>query len=279
MDELEAIKKRISVRSYDSRPLSESVRSELDGFCMSVSSGPFGNMVRFQLLDLEPLSSKDLRRLGTYGVIKGAHLYLLGAVIEGSGKFEDFGYCMEKVILKATALGLGTCWLAGTFKRSAFASKMELAKDELLPAIAPLGYPAKELSTMGRMFQYGANSKKRRPWSELFFEENGITPLAEEDTGDYREALDAVRIGPSASNRQPWRILKDNNGIFHLYLKENRIYNRILGKIRIQNIDMGIAMCHFEIAAREYDRAGRWKKYSPAPEISGLQYIASWSKK
>ena len=277
MNALEAVKKRVSIRSYDSSPVSGPIRSELDSFCEAMNSGPFGNAVRFQLLNLEPLGRDELRRLGTYGVIKGANLYVLGAAKEGSRNFEDFGYCMENIILKATALGLGTCWLAGTFKRSAFASKMNLAEDELLPAITPVGYPAKELSTMDRIFRIGANSKKRKPWSELFLKADGITPLSEADAGDYRKALDAIRMGPSASNRQPWRVVKADNGIFHMFLRENKIYNRILGKISIQNIDAGIAMCHFEIGAREQGLPGRWKDVSPALDISGMQYIATWS--
>ncbi len=90
---------------------------------------------------------------------------------------------------------------------------------------------------------------------------------------------DAARMGPSASNRQPWRIVKGENGVFHLFLKENKIYNRILGKIRIQNIDMGIAMCHFEMVAREQSLSGQWKVDSPADQTPALQYIASWSSK
>ncbi|OPL10531.1 MAG: hypothetical protein AVO34_10725 [Firmicutes bacterium ML8_F2] len=41
-----------------------------------------------------------------------------------------------------------------------------------------------------------------------------------------------------------------------LYLQENKPYNRFLGKIRIQNIDMGIAMCHFALVAEEQNLPG-----------------------
>ncbi len=278
MKAIEAIEQRISVRSYDDRPVREQIRNELDQYCRGIGSGPFGASVRFQTLDLEPLSREELRPLGTYGVIKGAHHFILGAVKEGKGSLEDFGYCMEKIILKVTSLGLGTCWLGGTFKRSAFAAKMQLAEDEMLPAITPFGYPAKEISTADRLLRFSAGSRKRKPWSELFFTADGKTPLDEAEAGNYRQALEAVRMGPSASNRQSWRMVKDDSGVFHLYLKENAIYNRLLGKIRIQYLDMGIAMGHFEMVAREQGLPGKWIVNRPALDLSGLQYIATWKE-
>ncbi|MCJ7805920.1 MAG: nitroreductase, partial [Clostridia bacterium] len=69
-----------------------------------------------------------------------------------------------------------------------------------------------------------------------------------------------------------------DSGVFHLYLKENAIYNRLLGKIRIQYIDMGIAMCHFEMVAREQGLPGSWTVNRPALDLSGLQYIATWKE-
>lgn len=276
MKAMDAIKKRISVRKYSDDPVGPEKRAELEEYSRKNTKGPFGAQVRFQLLDFDPLGREEMRRLGTYGVIKGAQLYLLGAVREGNGAFEDLGYCMEKIILKATAMGLGTCWLGGTFKRAAFAATMNLAEDEMLPVITPLGYAADDSSLSDRMMRFGAASNKRKPWSELFFSADGSTPLEEKDAADYREVLEAVRMGPSASNRQPWRLIREDSDRYHLFLKENKIYNRIMGKIRMQNIDMGIAMSHFEMVAGELKLPGRWEREEQPPSVSGLKYIATW---
>lgn len=276
---MEAIRKRISVRSYSDRPVEEGLLERLRSSLGQNSSGPFGIPVRFRLLDLERLDQKELRGLGTYGVIRGARLFILGAVKDRKGGLEDLGYCLEKVILEAAALGLGTCWLAGTFRRAAFARQMDLASGELLPAITPLGYPAEIPAVRDRVMRLGARARRRKPWAELFFTADCATPLPEEKAGKYRDALEAVRLGPSATNRQPWRVVQDRDGLYHLYLHEAPLYNRALGKIRIQNIDMGIAMCHFELAARERGLAGRWNPYAaaaPAPARAGWQPIASW---
>jgi len=273
----QAIKERISVRSYSSSPVEEALHRELETYIANLETGPFGTKPRFKILDLEPLDKKELKGLGTYGFIKGARLYILGAIKDTPGALEDLGYCLEKIVLKATNLGLGTCWLGGTFKRAAFAQKMDLEADELLPAITPVGYPADQTLPSDRLIRLAAKSKKRKPWPELFFGPGGKAPLTEKEAGPYRDALEAVRLGPSASNRQPWQIVKDEAGKYHLFLKENKIYNRIMGKLRMQNIDMGIAMCHFAMVAREQNLPGSWKVEANAPVVPGLQYIASWS--
>ncbi len=241
-----------------------------------MNKGPFDAKVRFRILKFDDMDEKEIKRLGTYGVIKGAKYYILGAVEEKPRAMEDLGYTMEKIILKATSLGLGTCWLAGTFRRSAFAEKMKLTEKEILPAVTPLGYAAENRSTLDKMVRGSAGSKKRKLWSELFFKDAGKTPLTEKEAGNFKQVLEAVRIGPSASNRQPWRIIREDAGRFHLYLEESKIYNRMLGKIKIQNIDMGIAMCHFELAARELQLPGSWKVGLQDPGKVGMQYIASW---
>ena len=274
---MEIIKKRESIRTYDdTKPVSEEDRCRLEECMMDNRVGPLGNAVRFCLLELGRVSRDELRRLGTYGVIRGAGLYLLGAVPDAAGSMEDLGFCMERIILETTALGLGSCWLAGTFRRSSFARQMGLEEGELLPAISPIGYAADKKSVLEKMMKMGARSQRRKPWHELFFSGDRKTPLTETEAGIYREALEAVRLGPSASNRQPWRIIKDLEGRFHLYLQENRFYNRALGKIRIQNMDMGIAMCHFSLVAGVTGIPGRWLREARTKDIFDLSYIASW---
>ncbi len=276
---LDVINRRISVRSYSDKVLEESLLNELDKICSSPGQGPFGATVRFKILDLDPLEKAELKPLGTYGVIKGARFYILAAVEEGPGALDDTGYLFEKIILQATAAGLGTCWLGGTFKRAAFASKMNLSAGEMLPAITPVGYPANQVSATDSLMRFGARSSKRKPREELFFAGDGHTPLSVNGIGDYRDALEAVRLGPSASNKQPWRIVMPEPGIFNLYLKENIVYNRIMGKIRIQRLDMGIAMCHFELVAKERGLGGSWQKPVQSKEMPHLSHIADWELK
>ncbi|MBI4733391.1 MAG: nitroreductase, partial [Rubrobacteridae bacterium] len=96
----------------------------------------------------------------------------------------------------------------------------------------------------------------------------------------YGTVLEMVRIAPSASNKQPWRIIcgrseKD----FHLFLERTKGYNKkIYGLSDLQRIDMGIAMCHFETAAEESEIRGSWIKNKPQDinVPASWEYVASW---
>lgn len=281
---MEVIRKRESVRTYDeSRPIEKEVLVKLKEKVNGEHIGPMGNTVRFRLLDLGKVSGEELRKLGTYGIIKGAPLFLLSAVRDKEGALEDTGYCMEKLILKATALGLGTCWLSGTFRRSSFSQQMELSEEELLPAITPVGYPGAKKRVVEKLFKMGTRSEKRKPWSKLFLDSDGMSSLSPEKAGKYREALEAVRLGPSSRNLQPWKIIRDEDGDFHLYLQGKREGPRAEGRVDSQKIDMGIAMCHFALVAEEKGLKGNWEKIKTLegsePPIGNLDYTASWIEK
>ncbi len=74
--------------------------------------------------------------------------------------------------------------------------------------------------------------------------------------------LEMVRLGPSASNKQPWRIVKHDR-FWRFYLRRTPGYRedlikRILDLCDLQRLDMGIAMCHFELTARELGLEGEW---------------------
>jgi hypothetical protein len=155
---------------------------------------PFGGNVRFQLLNLDDREIGNLKNLGTYGVIKGARQFIIGAVKKHPMAMEDYGYCMEMNILKATALGLGTCLLGGTFNRSGFAQRINLKEDELLPVISPVGYAGDKKTIIDRTFRWMAGSDKRKPLDELFYDGNMEEPLKRESAGTYEVPLECVRI-------------------------------------------------------------------------------------
>ena len=268
---IDAIEARVSIRTYDPKPLEGEVRRNLEVSCRK-AVGPFGNQVRLELLDLGSVPREELQKLGTYGVIRGARFFILAAVLKGERAMEDVGFCLEKAILEATALGLGTCWLGGTFRRSSFARQMILVPGEVLPAITPVGYPAERPSLLERAMRFGAKARQRKPWEELFFEKEGA-PLPKAEAGPYGRVLEAVRQGPSASNKQPWRIFKEDEG-FSLYLAETPRYpgNRV--GFKLQLVDMGIAMSHFQLAAQEMGLRGCWQPL--ATPRKGLIPMAHW---
>ena len=273
---IETIQKRVSCRSFDGRPLDNNMKEKLRSFFRENTRGPFGNALRFELIDLTEAERAELKSLGTYGVIKGASLYIAGAVRKGTRAMEDFGYGMEKNILFATTLGLGTCWLGGTLNRAGFARKIGLVAEELMPAISPVGCPAQKRSLTDRAFRFMAKSDRRKAWPELFFDERPENPLVKDNAGAFEQALESVRIGPSASNRQPWRIVREGASC-HFFLARTPGYDKMTGEIRLQEVDMGIALCHFELAAGELGARGSWREAKPSFDAGAWEYVVSWT--
>lgn len=274
----EQIKKRYSVRTYLEKDIEASVLKAFDEYVQGVHRGPFQNEVRLMIVDGTGVDKAELRKLGTYSYIKGPRVFLSGSVKKSEYAMEDFGYCMEGAILKATELGLGTCWLGGTLNRSVFAQKMKLGEDELIPSVTPIGYASEEPWLIDRFVRGMSKGATRKDFSTLFFKDTLSQPLTESDCGVYFKALKAVQLAPSASNKQPWRIVKESDApVFHFYLKENYLYNHIMKDIKIQNVDMGIAMCHFELVASELGLKGGWKMNDKAAGNHELKYIISWT--
>jgi hypothetical protein len=277
---IESIKNRRSCRTYESMAIEKEKQTALEAFLATNNTGPFGSRIRFLLSDMNQIRLGEGTAPGTYGVIQGAPYFIIGAVKKAQMAMEDFGYAMERNVLYATESGLGTCWLGGTFKRTGFARFIDLQEDELLPAVTPLGYGRQNKSFTDRMFRYLASSDKRKPWGELFFLNNLKTPLIAAEAGDFSEIIECVRSGPSASNRQPWRIIKDEHSPnFHFFLKRTPGYGILIEGISLQNIDIGIAMCHFELSAREIGLRGQWvRQNSPLSKdlTKVMEYIVTW---
>jgi nitroreductase len=272
----EIIKKRISCRTYSDRPVEDKVLKAFTASINAVHIGPFGNQPVFKLITPVSAINQELKKLGTYGVIKNARMFLVGTIKNDRMAMEDYGYCKETLILQATALGLGTCWLGGTFKASGFAKAVDLQEDQILPTVSPIGYPAEERSLTERIMRRIAGSDHRKQWSDIFFANDFATPLTQLQAGKYSEALENLRLAPSASNKQPWRILYDAKlNTFHFFLERSLQY-KMLGIVHLQDIDLGIGMSHFEITAREQGLAGIWKVDTNAPKETSLDYIVSW---
>ena len=272
----EIIKKRISCRTYSDRTIEDKVLKAFAASINTVHIGPFGNSPVFKLITPVSATNQELKKLGTYGVIKNARMFLVGTIKNDRMAMEDYGYCKEILILKATALGLGTCWLGGTFKASEFAQAVNLQEDQILPTVSPIGYPAEEKSLTEKIMRRVAGSDHRKPWSDIFFANDFATPLTRPQTGKYSETLENLRLAPSASNKQPWRILLDTGkNTFHFYLSRSFGYNLLRG-VSLQDIDLGIAMSHFELTTQEQGLAGKWQVDTNAPKEKSLNYIVSW---
>ena len=278
----EIIQARFSCRTYLKQPIDSHSRQHLEAYAAAQQTGPLGGQARFELVAGKDGDLKELKSLGTYGFIKGATGFIVGATTADTRHLEDFGYLLQKIVLYATDLGLGTCWLGGTFTKTSFAQKISVQKGELVPSVASVGIIAKKPRRIDALIRKGANADKRRPWERLFFNDDLNSPLTRKMAGDYAAPLDMLRLAPSASNKQPWRVVKDGSR-WHFYLQRTSGYQeRRLVKFYtvadLQRIDMGISMCHFELSAREIGLQGEWLVDEPRIDEPNelTEYTASW---
>lgn len=271
----EAVKSRSSVRNYSDERVEEGKISLIKSFVECLEN-PFGNRVNFHYLDENEM--KNANRLGTYGVIKGAKNYI-GATVElAPMALEAVGYELETVILYLAHLDLGTCWLGGTFNRKGFAKAMKIGENEVFPAITPYGYSANRKHMKEIVMRKIIQADRRKDWCSLFFKNDFQTPLSKEEALDFAFPLEMVRLGPSASNKQPWRIVLKENAC-HFYEQKEPGYSDIF-PYDIQRIDLGIAAAHFDFSVKEKKINGHFDICQPNIELKEhLEYVFSWVRK
>lgn len=269
---VETIKKRCSVRTYQDKELEPDVREMLQSY-MDNLENPFGMQVKKYIIDKKLASEGE--KLGTYGVIKGASTFMGISVPDKDLAHVAAGYEFENLILEATALGLGTVWLAATFNREGFASAMGVPKNELFPAISPVGYPAAKRSLTESLMRTAMRSSSRKEWNTLFYLDNFQTPLHKDESGDYAEPLEMLRLAPSDKNTQPWHVLKASNS-YHFFVTYKSGISR--GEEIIKRVDAGIALSHFHQTVLELGLKGCFKQTEPENiELpQNTYYITSW---
>lgn len=282
----ETINERYSVRFYQAEPIADATQAALLTSLAGLQRGPLGSHTRFLLAAANAEERAALRGLGTYGFIRNPTGFIIGAVEVNHHALEDFGYMMETAVLQATALGLGTCWLGGSFTQSSFASKIGKQDHEIIPAVAAAGYAMPQVRERD-LLRRAARSETRLPWEDLFFDGSFRQPLTiprAVQAGDYARALEMVRLAPSASNKQPWRIIKDGSR-WHFYCQrtpgygEGSWYFTLLRLADLQRLDVGIAMCHFALSLQQLGLPGSWSVSDPGlePVNAKTLYIATWN--
>ncbi len=260
MNLLEAMKQRRSVRSFNGEPLSEACRSALTGIIRE-SSSPFGGDVEIRLKEFD--ARKGFRPV-TYGMIKGACDFFLVGFGDGDAAALSAGFRFEQVVLRAWQLGLGTCWIAATFRESDFGAGESWPAGVKLKVVCPVGTAAGK-SIVERIARLAAGSKNRKPFDKLFFYGDFSHPVPGSDR--YRESLEMVRLAPSSTNSQPWRALVAG-GKVHFYCRPNS---------RWSVLDCGIGLCHFYETERFHGRSGRFLTEADAPQPpDGWKYLSTY---
>ncbi|MEX2681223.1 MAG: nitroreductase family protein [Candidatus Sigynarchaeota archaeon] len=267
---LDVIKARTSWRSYSSVAIATDVKQFLLSMISKKTTSPFGASCKLQWITMEGIDPAEKKKLGTYGVITGAREFIVGITPEGDmNALQHLGYVLERVVLHATDAGLATCWLGGTFNRLGVAELVKAGAGDSIPAMIPVGYATNHRHIVDVVVRFTVKAKSRKPFESICFDGDFGKPLGRSQAGSIESALEAVRLGPSSKNVQPWRIIVARDGAaVHFY------------NVGGWHLDRGIAVCHFDLQAKEQGLDGTWRVENPgivAPD--GVDYVISWFKK
>jgi len=270
----EAISKRRSTRTYLKESFGLTETNEISAVILKNQSvvGPFDHSfdLTFNINDEKVVDGK---KISTYGLLKNVPSFIGGVSDNTFESLVDFGYIFERTILDLTTLGYDTCWLGGTFKRKHYFQ--ELKDNRIIPAISPVGHKAKKRSLVDRTIRNVAQSTTRLPLNELF-KDIEDRPIISNISYPIIDSLSLVRVAPSASNKQPWRaIVDEKRKSIHFYLLRNEGYGETL-KYDIQALDIGIALCHFEIGLESHHMKYRQVVQDDYPIYSEAQYVISY---
>jgi hypothetical protein len=235
---LKIVKERRSIRHYTGKAIKPAHEKAIIEYLADEQNtiGINGNKIVIRLIKND---GSTQGKIGTYGMIKHAPAFLSVACHNDKENMVDCGYVFEKMVLFLWELGLGTCWLGGTFHRGQFAA----ADGMIVPVLSPVGYDSKKLPLKDKMIRAFATSDRRKDFDDMFFKGDFSTKVEEKA---LRDILKMVRLAPSASNKQPWRLVANSDGSMDFYIERTPGYvGKKLG-FDMQMIDIGIAISHYE---------------------------------
>ena len=226
----DAIDKRQSRRKYLDKPLEldrvEMLQSCIDAFHKD-------EKVKMQLVLNNGDAFNGFRK--SYGLLSGVQNYIaLIAEPNDVLAMEKLGYFGECLVLQATNMGLGTCWVAAFDRKSCNAS---LEGDEQVLCAIAIGYAPDAFSAKEKLIRWGTHRKTKS--IEQMYVSNTPPP------DWFIRGMEAVQKAPSAVNRQPVVFIYENG-------KVSAAVDDIVGESYA--FDLGIAKLHFELGVG----SGRW---------------------
>lgn len=175
------------------------------------------------------------------GMLRGVPSYVaLAAPKSLAHRQEKLGYYGELLVLECTAMGLGTCWVSGTYDHNGCKEQIRLTGDEELSAIITVGMVSPEKSLKEKVVSVAG--RRRKPLSDWITPSQGLPDWVV-------QGVETARKAPSAMNSQPVQMRYENGAVqAFVDLPEG-----------VHGLDLGIAMAHFELGAWSAGAQGKWK--------------------
>ncbi len=242
MDILEAIEQRISCRAFAGVPVEQ---QKIDILAEEIRLINRESGLNFQLYG--PRGNGDGTAIDMSAKMFSGNPPLYVALVgpEDPISQEKVGYYGEGLVLLATQLGLGTCWVASTYNRET--TRAELREGQKLHDVVPIGYAPEKLPLKVRTIRSSIRSRSKKP-EDLW---RGPAPFNQAPEW-IQACIQAVCKAPSAINEQPV-----------VFVREAQDQPIRAELVRVKSgqeyTDLGIAKLHFELVAASYGINAAWE--------------------
>lgn len=207
------MQERHSVRKYEDRKIDDSVLKQLQDMIDEVNQQ---NELHIQLAIDEPKCFHSL--LVTFGRFSNVKNYIVLVGKKSAKLSEKCGFFGEQLVQKLQELGLGSCWVAGSY-----------SKNDCICEIKP-----EEERVCVISFGYGQDMGKPHNSKEV----SEVAPDYENAPQWYRDGVDAALLAPTGMNRQKF-----------LFSCEGEEASLDMGESPHMGVDRGIVKYHFEQAS------------------------------
>jgi hypothetical protein len=174
----------------------------------------------------------------------------------------DLSYRLHYASRILTQEGLGTIWIIGTFAPAA-----ALAANPGFAIPAGIAYGLVPGDNYLKPKDAWQTATQRKPLEQLFFSTAIGGPISEANAGDLLEFVQALRSGPTAMNKQPWRFVIDG-GVINVF---NAIGNEASW------FDIGIGLANIAYLLKDKGVEAKFTVLDPAPAslLEGAYVISS----
>lgn len=218
---LKLMETRHSVRSFTDEPLSAEQRAALQA---EIDAGNAEGGLSMRLVCDEPEAFDST--MAHYGKFSGVRNYVVLAGAPSADLEQRCGYYGERIVLLAQQLGLGTCWVALTFKRR-YVKKLLSAGEKMVVVIA-LGHGAAQ----------GVDHKVKPA--------DAVSTCSGDVPAWFKQGVKAALLAPTAMNQQSFMFTLESNA--RSGAAKPKVQAASKGGA-YSKVDLGIVKLHFELGA------------------------------
>ena len=240
MDIIDAIQQRISCRAFQQRAIESGIFDQLADEVQRINQE---SGLSFQLYGPREDGTAIDMAANMFAGNPPCYAALVGPT--GPLPEEQLGYYGERLVLLATQLGLGTCWVASTYNQET--TRAEVGEGQKLHDVVPMGYAPAKMPLRQRTIRAGIRARDKK-LADMW---QGPMPL--DAAPEWVQAcIDAVHKGPSAINEQPVVFVQE---------RADGPIRATVPKVSrgLEYTDLGIAKYHWEVVARACGMPGTWE--------------------